>query len=57
VILPTDEECVDVIQALADEPNLSDWEYEFVESNVDRLYFTTAQKEVIQKLREKYECE
>ena len=55
MILPDDEECKQVIAALADEPNLTAWEQEFVESNLDREHFSPAQRESIANLREKYD--
>jgi hypothetical protein len=55
MILPTDEECVAIIEALADEPNLTAWEQDFLEDNADREHFTPAQKEAVANLREKYD--
>ena len=55
MILPDDEECKQVIAALADVPNLTAWEQEFVESNLDREHFSPAQRESIANLRVKYD--
>ena len=55
MILPDNARCIEVIQALAGEPSLTDWEEDFIESNIDHSYFTAAQKEVIARLEEKYE--
>ena len=55
MILPDDERCREVIAALCDEPNLTDWEYEFVESNAERKAFTVSQREVVERLSDKYE--
>lgn len=55
VILPNDEECREIIEALADEPNLTTWEQDFLEDNVDREHFTPAQREAVANLREKYD--
>jgi hypothetical protein len=55
MILPTDDECRRVIEALDGEPNLTEWEAEFVESNLDRREFTPAQRASVARLKEKYE--
>ena len=55
MILPDDERCVQVMEALANEPNLSAWEHDFISSNLDREEFTDKQKEVIERLIKKYE--
>lgn len=55
MILPNDEECREIIEALADEPNLTTWEQDFLEDNVDREHFTPAQREAVANLREKYD--
>ena len=55
MILPSDDECRSVIEALSDEPSLTEWEQEFVESNIDRHSFTPAQKESIARMMEKYD--
>lgn len=55
MILPNDEECRRVLSELEDEPSLSQWESEFIDSNCERWSFTDAQKEVITRLLEKYE--
>ena len=55
MILPDNARCIEIIEALADEPNLSEWEQEFCESNIDHSYFTDLQREVCASLEEKYE--
>jgi len=55
MILPSNETCVEVIEALADEPNLTAWEMDFVESNEGRTWFSDAQRAVIARLMEKYD--
>lgn len=53
--LPTNETCVRVIKELDGDPSLTEWEYNFVDSNKGRVYFSSAQKEVVAKLMDKYE--
>jgi len=55
MILPNNEECSRVIKELTDEPNLTEWEFEFVTSCFTRTHFTDKQKEVIAKLKIKYD--
>lgn len=52
---PSNNECRDAIDALEGEPNLTEWEYDFVQSNLDRTEFSLAQKEVIARLMDKYD--
>lgn len=54
MILPDNDECQRVIMELDGEPNLTEWEMEFVESNIERLEFTDAQKLVIAKLKKRF---
>ena len=54
MILPTDDLCRRVIDQLAEEPNLNEWESEFVASNMRRQEFTDKQKLSISKLMDKY---
>ncbi len=54
MILPNDEECRRIVLSLADDPELSEWEAEFLDSNLSRHEFTDKQKEVIAKLAKKY---
>lgn len=39
----------------ADEVNVTDWEAQFIESNLERQHFSPKQREVIDRLVEKYE--
>lgn len=55
MILPTDERCREVLDSLADEPNLTGFEQDFIESNEIRQSFTDKQKEVIAGMLIKYE--
>lgn len=53
--IPNNEACRAVIRDLEDEPNLTQWEADFIDSNLHRTEFTDAQKLVIARLMEKYE--
>lgn len=55
MILPNNDTCRRVIDDLKDEPNLTEWEYEFITSNLNRTEFTERQRESISRLMEKYE--
>lgn len=55
LILPTDERCRQVLDQLADEPNVSSFDQDFIESNEFRQEFTAEQREVIARLIEKFE--
>ena len=55
MILPSHEECRRILDELEDEPNLTEWEADFVENNADRTFFTDAQRAVIAKFNEKYD--
>lgn len=55
MILPDANRCREVLNDLADEPHLSAFEREFIESNEDRLFFTERQREVVADLIVKYE--
>ena len=54
-----DRELLDFLQELDDaavDLDVSDWEAEFIESNLTRCApFTLAQRDVIERMREKYE--
>ncbi len=43
------------MQELENEPNLSEWEHDFVTSNLERTEFTDKQKESIARLMEKFD--
>lgn len=53
--IPNDEECQRIIKELKDEPSLSQWEANFLDSNRARLHFTDRQKEIFAELLRKYE--
>ena len=55
MILPTNEECERVIKELDGDPGLSEWESQFVGSNVGRKQFSDRQREIIASLLEKFE--
>lgn len=56
MILPNDEECVRVIKELENEPTLTEWETQFITSNLFRTGgFTDRQKETIAQFRAKYD--
>jgi hypothetical protein len=57
MIIPTNDECRRILSILSDEPKLTEWEAEFVESNMDRTEFTDKQRQVIGKFKEKYDCD
>lgn len=54
---PSDEIYAEFIQLLddADHINLTDWETQFIESNFTRTTFSEKQREVLEKMRKKYE--
>jgi hypothetical protein len=54
MILPDSDKCRDVLDKLANEPNLSAFERDFLESNEDRAFFTERQREVVADLMVKY---
>ena len=55
MIIPTNEHCRKVLDELADEPALTDFEQSFIESNRERLFFTDRQREIIAELCQKYD--
>lgn len=55
MILPKDEECQRVMAELDGCPDCTAWELEFIKSNINRTIFTSAQKEVVAKLLQKYD--
>lgn len=55
MILPSDSRCVTIVKELDGEPMLTQWEADFISSNRNRTSFSSAQKEVFQRLEEKYE--
>jgi hypothetical protein len=57
MIIPKDDECRQIVIDLKDEPNLSEWEYEFITSNATRTEFTDKQRAIFAKLKEKYDLE
>ena len=55
MILPTNEDCQRVIAELEDDPGLTQWQSDFIDSNRGRLFFTDRQREIIAELMEKFE--
>lgn len=55
MILPKNAQCIRVLAELKDDAALTEWEYEFITSNLHRTEFTDAQRDVIAKLMEKYD--
>lgn len=55
MILPNNERCAQVVELLKDDPALSEWERQFIGSNLARVQFSDPQKQVIARLLEKYE--
>lgn len=55
MILPPHADCVRILEELQDEPHLSLWETDFIESNLERTHFTDKQREAIANLRDKYD--
>lgn len=55
MILPNDETCIRALKELADDPALTQWESDFIDSNRGRTNFTDRQREVIADFMEKYE--
>lgn len=55
MILPSDKRCAQIVEELDGDPELTQWEADFISSNRNRTAFTTAQKEVFVRLEEKYE--
>lgn len=54
--LPNNLECIRVLSLLSGDPHLTTWEKDFIEDNLDRVNFTSLQKETINRFKEKYEC-
>ncbi len=55
MILPSQERCRQVVEELADEPALTQWQADFIASNRGRLFYTDRQREVIGKMIEDYD--
>lgn len=55
MILPNDEECARLVKELEDDPGLTQWESDFLDSNRGRDRFSDAQKAVFARLKEKFE--
>lgn len=55
--LPNDDVCRRTVQQLLEEPKLTPWEKDFIEDNEYNTLFTTKQRDVVRRLREKYECD
>ena len=55
MILPSNEECQRVIKELQDDPALTQWQSDFIDSNRGRAFFTDRQKEINAELKENFE--
>ena len=55
MILPTDDECRRVVDILLEEPHLTEWERDFMDSNARRVCFSQGQREAVARLKEKYD--
>jgi hypothetical protein len=55
MILPNDEDCQRIVAELEDDPGLTQWQSDFIDSNRNRKHFTDLQKEVLAELREQFE--
>lgn len=55
MIIPSDEECVRILNELEGEPTLTQWQSDFIDSNRWRSRFTDRQKEIIAEFKEKFD--
>jgi hypothetical protein len=55
MILPKDDVCRKIVEELDGDPELTQWEADFISSNRGRLFFTDKQKEIFARLLEKYD--
>lgn len=55
MIIPSDKECRRICKLLDGDSGLTEWQQEFVESNIDRVRFTDRQKEIVAELAERFE--
>jgi hypothetical protein len=53
--LPNNERCAAILRDLEDDPALTQWESDFIDSNRGRVEFTDRQREIIARFMEKYE--
>ncbi len=53
--LSSNERCAVVVKELDGDPELSQWEQDFISSNRGRTDFSDRQKEVIARLEDKFE--
>jgi len=53
--MKNDDERSDFLKKLdKSDENVSDWEAQFIESNLDREHFSPKQREIIDRMAEKY---
>ena len=57
MILPSQEKCVRIVAELDGDPELTQWEADFLASNRKRETFTDAQREVLARMMEKYDVD
>lgn len=55
MILPSNYDCRRVLDELDGDPGLSEWEQGFIDSNHGRDEFTDTQREVVVRLKRKFE--
>lgn len=55
MILPTDAACREFLDEIDGDPELTEFETRFIESNRDRTTFTPLQRESIARMMDKYE--
>lgn len=54
-LTPSDRDCQDFLRCLDDAPfECTDWEAEFLETNLGRTTFTPAQRQSIERMMNKY---
>lgn len=53
--LPKNETCIRVLRELENDPALTQWESDFIDSNRGRTEFTDRQREIIAGFMDKYE--
>ena len=55
MIIPNDEECRRVLGELEGDPQLSQWQSDFIDSNRWRVHFSDRQKEIIAEMMQQFE--
>lgn len=55
MILPSNETCVRVLKELAGDPALTQWQSDFIDSNLYRTTFTDKQRYIIAEMIQEFE--